>query len=64
MSASLTVLAQAPGLNAGGWIMLIGCIGLVCALCAFCCWKILTEPKPSEHHHAPLDADTDDLDSG
>ncbi len=61
MSAMLIVLAQAPGLNAGGWIMLIGCIGLVCALCAFCFWKILTEPKPSEHHHAPLDIDTHDV---
>ena len=61
MSASLTVLAQAPGLNTGGWIMLIGCIGLVCALCLFCFWKIMTEPKPSEHHHAPLDIDTRDI---
>ena len=61
MSALLTVLAQTPGLNAGGWIMLIGCIGLVCSLCAFCFWKILTEPKPSELHHAPLDIDTHDV---
>ncbi len=41
--------------------MLIGCIGLVCALCAFCFWKILTEPKPPEHHHTPLDIDTHDV---
>jgi hypothetical protein len=61
MSALPTVLEQAPGLNVSGWIMLIGCIGLVCGLCAFCFWKILTEPKPSEHHHAPLDIDTHDI---
>ena len=61
MSALPTVLAQAPGLNAGGWVMLIGCVGMVCTLCAFCFWKIMTEPKPSERHHAPLDIDTHDL---
>ena len=61
MSALLTVLAQAPGLEAVGWVMLIGCIGLVCGLCAFCFWKILTEQKPSEQHHAPLDIDTHDV---
>ena len=61
MSTLLTVLAQAPGLSAGGWIMLIGCISLVCTLCAFCFWKILTEPKPSEHHHTSLDIDTHDI---
>ena len=61
MSALPTVLAQAPGLEAGGRIMLIGCIGLVLSLCAFCFWKILTEPKPSEHHHTPLDIDTHDV---
>ncbi len=61
MSALPTVLAQAPGLNASGWVMLIGCIGLVLSLCTFCFWKIMTEEKPSEHHHAPLDIDTHDL---
>ncbi len=61
MSTLLALLAQAPGLNAGGWIMLIGCIGLVCSLCAFCFWKIMTESKPSEHDHAPLDIDTHDI---
>ncbi len=61
MSTLLALLAQAPGLNAGGWIMLVGCIGLVLSLCAFCFWKIMTEPKPSEHHHAPLDIDTHDI---
>ena len=61
MSTLLTLLAQAPGLSASGWVMLVGCIGLVCALCAFCFWKILTEPKPSEHHLVPLDIDTHDM---
>ena len=61
MNELFTFVAQAPGLNASGWIMLIGCIGLVCSLCAFCFWKIMTEPKPSEHHRTPLDIDTHDV---
>ncbi len=55
------ILAQAVGLNAGGWVMLIGCVGLVCGLCAFCFYMILREPEPSKHHHAPLDIDTHDI---
>ncbi len=61
MSDLPNVLEQAPGLSTGGWIMLIGCIGMVLSLCAFCFWKIMTESKPSEHHHAPLDIDTHDV---
>ena len=48
MSAVLPVIAQAPGLNPGGWVMLVGCIGLVLSLCAFCFWKILTDCGISE----------------
>ena len=61
MSELFTFLAQAPGFNASGWIMLIGCIGLVCATCVFCFWKLLTEPKPPERHPPPPDVGTPDL---
>ncbi len=55
-----TLLAQNQGLTAAGWTMMIGCIGFVCGLCAFCFYRLLHEPRPSEHHHAPLDIDTRD----
>ena len=54
------LLAQTEALNASGWIVMIGCVGLVCGLVVYCYWRVLGEPKPSEHHHAPLDIDTKD----
>ena len=56
------IIAEYPGLTTGGWTVMIGCITLVTSLCAFCLYHILREPRPSEHHHAPLDIDTGDLD--
>ncbi len=56
-------LAQQQGLNSAGWTVMIGCITLVCGLCVFCFYRIMREPRPSEHHHAPLDIDTHDLDN-
>ncbi len=53
----LQVLAQADGLNAAGWTMLIGCVGMVCSLVTFCYYRILRDPRPSDHHHAPLEID-------
>ena len=50
------------GLTPGGWIMMVLCVGLVCGLVAFCFIRIMREPNPSQHHHAPLDIDTHDLD--
>ena len=55
------LLAQQEGLTLGGWIVMVGCISLVCGLCAFCFYRVLRESSPSEHHHAPLDIDTHDL---
>ena len=55
-----TVIAQYEGLNASGWTLMLLCIGLVTVLMAFCYYRILREPRPSEHHHAPLDIDTRD----
>lgn len=47
-------------LNAGGWFMMTVSILMVCGLCAFCLYRILREPTPSGHHHAPLEVDTRD----
>lgn len=57
------IAAQVEGLSPGGWTMMLLCIGSVCALSAFCLYRILREPRPSEHHHAPLDIDTGDTDT-
>ena len=65
MSLLATILAQSTEepvtlTPAGATIMTISVL-LVLGLCAFCFWRILREPTPSEHHHAPLDIDTHDL---
>ena len=63
-SVALATLLQTgvpQGLSTGGLIMLIGSVTIVCGLCAFCTYRILTEAQPSEHHHAPLDINTHDL---
>lgn len=59
----LLVLAQNQELNTAGWIVMIGCLTLVCSLCVFCFYRLVREPRPSEHHHTPLDIDTKDLDT-
>jgi hypothetical protein len=56
-----TDAAEITGLTAGGWAMMLGSITLVTALCVFCIVRIFSESKPSEHHHVPLDINTDDL---
>ncbi len=60
---STAMLAQQQGLTPAGWTLMIGCIAMVCGLCVFCFYRIMREPRPSEHHHAPLDIDTHDLDT-
>ena len=55
-----TVIAQLEGLNAGGWTVMLLCVSLISTLMVFCYYRILREPRPSEHHHAPLDIDTHD----
>ncbi len=55
-----TLIAQPEGLNASGWMLMLLCIGLVTLLMVFCYYRILREPRPSEHHHAPLEIDTRD----
>ena len=52
------LLAQAEGeavtLTAAGAIIMAISVLLVLGLTAFCFWRILREPAPSAHHHAPL----------
>ena len=55
------LLAQQEDLTAAGWVVMIGCVSFVCGLCCFCFYRILREPRPSEHHHTTLDIDTHDL---
>lgn len=47
---------------AGGAMMAL-CVGLVLGLNVFCLTRILRSPRPSEHHHAPQETDTRDLDT-
>ena len=55
--------SNAPqGLSTAGATIMTLSVLLVLGLCAFCFWRILREAAPSEHHHAPLDIDTRDLD--
>lgn len=58
--AILAAGAELTTLTSAGTILLIGCVGFVLLLCGFCFYRILREPAPSEHHHAPLDIDTRD----
>ncbi len=65
MIAELALLAVADtdvGLTPTGWVMMIGSVGMVLGLCAYCAYRALSEPHAEEHMHAPLDIDTHDLD--
>lgn len=63
MMQPLEILAQNGGLTTTGAIVMIGCIASVIALMVYCYYRVLREPRPSEHHHAPLDIDTQDTDA-
>ena len=61
----LSALGQAGSdevqLTGAGAIMMTLSIVLVMGLMVFCLSRILREPHQEEHHHAPLDIDTQDL---
>jgi heme/copper-type cytochrome/quinol oxidase subunit 2 len=68
MMASPSILAQAEAaepvsLTAAGAAIMTLSVLLVLGLTTFCFWRILREPKPSEHHHAPLDIEMTDDDT-
>jgi len=49
-------------LTAGGALIMTVSVLIVLALMGFCFWRLLREPRPSEHHRAPLDIETGDRD--
>ena len=67
MNATALILAQAAedpeSLSTGGAVIMILSVSLVLGLNIFCFWRILREPGPAEHHHVPLEIDTQDLDT-
>jgi ABC-type nickel/cobalt efflux system permease component RcnA len=46
---------------AGAAIMTVS-IGLVLVMTIFCYYRVLREPTPSDHHHAPLEIEEVDHD--
>ena len=48
-------------LEPAGLVMMVLSITLIIGLTVFCIAKILGEKRPGEHHHAPLDIDTHDV---
>jgi len=66
MIGQAIMLAQAENgavtLTPGGATIMTLSVLLVLGLCGFCFWRLQREPRPSAHHHAPLDIDTRDLD--
>jgi hypothetical protein len=67
MTALSVILAQAASeqvsLSFAGAVMMTLCVGLVLGLNIFCLTRILRPAKPSQHHHAPQEIDTHDLDT-
>ncbi len=49
------------GLTPAGATIMTLSIALVLAMTIFCFWRIMREPAPETHHHAPLEIETDDV---
>ena len=47
-------------MTAGGWIIMIGSVGFVTGLLAWCIYKVLTTPHAPETVHSQADIDTHD----
>lgn len=54
---------SAVTLEPAGMVVMAVSILLVVGLTLFCVLRILREPTPAEHHHAPLDIDTHDVEA-
>lgn len=50
-------------MTTAGWIIMILSVGSVTGLLAFCFYRVLRGPSPTDHSNAPLDIDTDDQNS-
>ena len=53
--------SAAEQLTISGAVLMTLSIGMVLALSGYCLWRILSEKRPEEHHHTPLDIDTHDV---
>ncbi len=66
MNGMVAILGQTAagegGLTPAGIVIMTASVLLVLGLMVFCMTRILRETRPEEHHHAPLDIDTHDLD--
>ncbi|MDD2941877.1 MAG: hypothetical protein PHC51_02810 [bacterium] len=47
-------------MTTAGWIFMLGSIGFVISLTAFCFYRFLLKPAVAEHMHAPIDIETGD----
>ncbi|RJP40654.1 MAG: hypothetical protein C4547_02290 [Phycisphaerales bacterium] len=59
----LAQMAPVEGLTFGGAAVMACSFLIVGGLSAFCLYRILRESTPAEHHHTPLDIDTQDRDT-
>lgn len=46
-----------------GWIFMLLSLGFVVCLTVYCFARVLSRPSAANHMHAPLDIDTQDLDT-
>ena len=60
MITALQQTAESGGLTVGGIVVMSVSITLVVGLMAWCMRRILREPDPGEHHHAPLEIERPD----
>ena len=47
----------------GSWLFMLGSVGSVIALCAFCFWKVLKRPGAAERLQSPHTIATGDEDT-
>jgi hypothetical protein len=47
-------------MTTAGWIFMVGSIGFVVGLTAFCFYRVLARPAAANHMTPPLEADTHD----
>jgi hypothetical protein len=50
-------------MQAEGWIFMIGSVGFVLILTAYCFARVLMKPQSADHLQAPQTIDTGDIES-
>lgn len=45
-----------------GWCLMLGSVGFVLTLTAYCFFRVLRSPVTKDHLHAPLDIETHEVD--